>query len=419
MTNQPLIPTKYILNAPITALRFEEQMFLMLKWARSRESRMVCLANVHMLMEAHQHQEFASLLREADLVTPDGMPLVWMLRKLGVRGQDRVAGMDVFLRLCQLSSLSGVSIYFVGSHAEILERMRVRLEREFPNLKIAGMAPLPFKPLTPSEDNDLIQKINASGAGIVWVCLGCPKQEQWMLKHLGKINAVMLGVGAVFSLYAGVYTRAPRFIRESGFEWLYRLTQEPTRLWNRYSQTIPPFLWLASKQLLTQSRIKLSELEQEKTDSLNSSLDFLSLDSRASKIGEILVRQNIISDRDLFMALEEQHSSQRKLGEILIDRGYISVDELEYYLKNQKVKLGELLVENSAIAPNRLERLLSQQKLSRKKLGELLIEKDILSTQQLQEFLREQYWRHHGLWLMDETISESSSYQWESLSLGS
>jgi N-acetylglucosaminyldiphosphoundecaprenol N-acetyl-beta-D-mannosaminyltransferase len=417
MTNQPLIPTKYILNAPVTALRFDEQMFLMLKWARSRESRMVCLANVHMLMEAQQHQEFASLLREADIVTPDGMPLVWMLRKLGVRGQDRVAGMDVFLRLCQLSSLSGVSVYFVGSQTEILERMRMRLEREFPNLKIAGMESLPFRSLTPSEDNELVQKINASGAGIVWVCLGCPKQEQWMLKHLGKINAVMLGVGAVFSLYAGVYTRAPRFIRESGFEWLYRLTQEPTRLWNRYSQTIPPFLWLASKQLLTQSRIDLPKLEEG--SSLNSSLDFFALDSGASKIGEILVRQNIISNRDLLMALEEQHSSKRKLGEILIDRGYISVDELEYYLKNQKVKLGELLVENSAIAPNRLNRLLSQQKLSRKKLGELLIEKDILSTQQLQEFLREQYWRHHGLWLMNEKINESSSYQWESLSLGS
>lgn len=156
---QALIPTKYVLNSPVTALRFDEQLLLMLKWARAHESKMVCLANVHMLMEAYWHPEFASVLKAADIVAPDGMPLVWMLRQMGMRSQDRVAGMDVFLGLCQLCSLSDVSICFVGSQAEVLDRMRIKLEQEFPNLKIAGMEPLPFRPSTAEEDEALIQKL--------------------------------------------------------------------------------------------------------------------------------------------------------------------------------------------------------------------------------------------------------------------
>lgn len=402
MITQPLIPTKSILNSPITALPFDEQMFLIFRWARARESRMVCLANVHMLMEAYWHSEFASVLKAADLVAPDGMPLVWMLRNMGNRNQDRVAGMDVFMRLCQLSSSSNVSIFFVGSETEVLEKMKQRLNREFPNLQIAGMEPLPFRPLTIEEDNALIEKINTSGAGIVFVCLGCPKQEYWMLQHQHKIKAVSIGIGAVFAVYAGLQHRAPRLMRNFGLEWFYRLMQEPHRLGQRYGQTIPPFMWLSFQQLLMQLQLQYAQESVETTNSSN----VLVFDPKPSKIGEILVRQNLVSETVLSRALEEQRFLTKKLGEILIDRQYISQAELEYHLRNQKIKLGELLVERQLISESRLNRLLNKQKLANKKLGEIIVQQKILSGEQLQQLLIEQYWRHKGLWLAFDRIDK-------------
>ncbi|MGI2905523.1 WecB/TagA/CpsF family glycosyltransferase [Tolypothrix sp. VBCCA 56010] len=247
------LPKQRVLDFPITALRFEDQIQTILRWAIARESKTVCVANVHMLMEAHWNPEFASVLNNADIITPDGMPLVWMMRLLGVRYQDRVAGMDIFLALCKLAQTQNVSVFFAGSQPDILSLMQKRLEQEFPKLKIAGMEPLPFRPLTETEDKALIKMINNSGAGLVFVSLGCPKQEKWMAQHQDKIKAVMIGVGGVFPVYAGIHKRAPRLVRDLGFEWLYRWLQEPRRLWNRYTQTIPAFMWLALKQLLMSS----------------------------------------------------------------------------------------------------------------------------------------------------------------------
>jgi N-acetylglucosaminyldiphosphoundecaprenol N-acetyl-beta-D-mannosaminyltransferase len=252
-----LIPARYVLNVLISAIPFDEQISLMLKWAKLRESKVVCLANVHMLMEAYRNRDFALVLDKADLVSPDGMPLVWMLRRMGISNQNRVAGMDVFLKLCELSPLNQVRIFFLGSEPAILDAIRHKLRLEFPQLKIAGMESLPFRPLTMSEDEALMERINRSGAGLVLVCLGCPKQEVWMNRHQGKVKAVMIGVGAVFAVYAGLYQRAPRYIRDLGLEWLYRLIQEPRRLWYRYLQTIPLFIYLATKQLLQQYLSKL------------------------------------------------------------------------------------------------------------------------------------------------------------------
>ncbi|MBW4614365.1 MAG: WecB/TagA/CpsF family glycosyltransferase [Desmonostoc vinosum HA7617-LM4] len=253
MVGRVFLPTQKVLDFPITALRFDEQIQTILKWANTHESKTVCVANVHMLMEAHRNPDFANVLRNADLVTPDGMPLVWMMRKMGARYQDRVAGMDIFLVLCQLAQTQNLSVFFVGSQTEILSRMRKRLEKEFPQMKIAAMEPLPFRPITEIEDEALTEKINSSGAGIVLVSLGCPKQENWMAQHQGKIQAVMIGVGGVFPVYAGIQKRAPRIVRDLGFEWLYRWLQEPRRLWHRYVTTIPPFILLALKQLLMSS----------------------------------------------------------------------------------------------------------------------------------------------------------------------
>lgn len=255
MVGEVFLPTQRVLDFPITALQFEDQIQTILRWAVARESKTVCVANVHMLMEAYWNPDFGTVLNNADLVTPDGMPLVWMMKLLGARYQNRVAGMDILLAACHLAQKLNVEVFFLGSQTEILSGMRKRLEKEFPHLKIAGMEPLPFRPLTLAEDEALIGKINSSGAGLVFVSLGCPKQENWIARHKDKVQAVMIGLGGVFPIYAGVHTRAPRMMRDLGLEWLYRWVQEPRRLWSRYTKTIPPFIWLAFKQLLTSNSV--------------------------------------------------------------------------------------------------------------------------------------------------------------------
>ncbi len=243
-------PTVDVIGSPVTALPFDTQIETIVQWAKSHLSKAVCVANTHMLIEAHRAPAFSTVLKSADMVTPDGMPLVWMLKMAGARDQDRVAGMDLFLAVCEQAARENISIFLLGSQSAILTKMRSRLAKDFPNLKVAGAEPLPFRPLTPEEDEALIEQVNASGAGIVFLALGCPKQEKWIAQHKGRIQATMIGIGAVFPLYAGLQKRAPRWVRESGLEWLYRLYQEPKRLWKRYGTTIPLFVWLAMKQLI-------------------------------------------------------------------------------------------------------------------------------------------------------------------------
>ena len=249
-----MIPKKEVINIPLTCVPFDEQMMLILRWAKMRASKAVCLANVHMLMEAERNASYRKVLHQADLVTPDGKPLVLMLQRLGILHQNQVAGMDVFENLCDLAEKAGISVYFLGSTEDILDKMKQRISQEYPILKVAGMKSIPFMSvdeIRASRSESLIEEVNNSGAGIVFVCLGCPKQEVWMSQYQGHIKGVMIGVGAVFAMYAGLTPRAPHLIQQTGMEWLYRLVQEPRRLWHRYSSTIPPFLYLATKQLMT------------------------------------------------------------------------------------------------------------------------------------------------------------------------
>ncbi|BAU66929.1 putative UDP-N-acetyl-D-mannosaminuronic acid transferase [Stanieria sp. NIES-3757] len=393
------IPITYLLNSPVSSLKFEEQMFLIMRWARARESRSVFLANVHMLMEAYWNKDFAAVLKSGDLVSSDGMPLVWMLRKLGIYNQDRIAGMDVFLRLCELAQQSQVKVFFLGSQKKILEKIKQKLEREFPVLQIAGMEDLPFRPLSKQEDEALVEKVNQSQAGLIFVCLGCPKQEIWISQHQNKIQAVMIGVGAVFPVYADIYKRAPSYIRDSGLEWLYRFFQEPRRLWRRYRKTIPPFVYLAIKQLLTQIK---SNCPTNIKKQYNRELNIQNFKIHSSKIGQILIRQNLLTEQSLVIALQEQKKlNDCKLGEILVQKGYISLPELKYHLKNQKIKLGEILLDKKIISSNKLEQLLylQLQDNTNKKLGEIMLESNLISVEQLQLLLIEQDLRKNGWWL--------------------
>lgn len=244
------LPTQNVTGFPISALSFDAQVSVMVRWAQARLSKVVCVSNVHMLMEGHWQSEFAQVLLRADLLTPDGMPLVWLTSLMKGKPQDRVAGMELMLALCERSQASGISLFLLGSTPEMLSQIRQQLSHDFPDLKVAGMVSPPFRELTKQEDSAITAQINASGAGLVFISLGCPKQEQWMSLHQGQIKAVMVGLGGAFSVYAGVKQWAPEWVRKYGLEWFYRLMQEPRRLWKRYAATIPPFLWLASKQVL-------------------------------------------------------------------------------------------------------------------------------------------------------------------------
>ncbi len=255
------IPTRDLINSPVCILSFDEQINQIIKWAKGCQSKIVCVANVHMLVEAAQNLNFATVLKKADLVTPDGMPLVVMLKLLGVDRSERVAGMDIFLSTCQRAVQDKLSIFLLGSTPEVLDKICQRLEQEFPTLIIAGVKSPPFIPIASDLDLETVQSINASGARIVFVALGCPKQELWMIQHREKIPAVMIGVGGVFPVYAGIMKPAPQLVQQMGFEWLFRLVQEPQRLWRRYATTIPIFLYLAFKQLWQEKKQRFVEPE--------------------------------------------------------------------------------------------------------------------------------------------------------------
>jgi len=239
-----------ILGMRVDATSYEKATRQVLDWARLGESRYVCVANVHMVMEAHDDPAFRELVNAADLVTPDGMPLVWLLRRKGFPQQERVYGPELTLRVCQMAAEEGIPVGFYGGRPEALEALVKNLQRRFPRLQVAYAFSPPFRPLSPAEDEEVIQAIRASGARILFVGLGCPKQERWMAEHKGRVPAVMLGVGAAFDLHAGRVRQAPFWMQRMGLEWLFRLVQEPRRLWARYARHNPRFVILALGELL-------------------------------------------------------------------------------------------------------------------------------------------------------------------------
>ncbi len=221
-----------------------------LRWGEARESRYVCAATVHMVMEAHDDPAFRDAVNGADLVTPDGMPLLWGLRLLGVPAATRVRGTDLMGALCARACLERVHIGLYGGTPEVLEALAAVLPRCFAGLRIAYRWSPPFGPVRPEEDDRIVRAINASGARILFVGLGCPKQERWMASHKGRILAPMVGVGAAFDFLAGLKRQAPRWMQDAGLEWCFRLLSEPRRLWRRYAYHNPRFVALLAAQLL-------------------------------------------------------------------------------------------------------------------------------------------------------------------------
>ena len=242
---------KRIISLDVSQLGYAETTRRILDWGRSRVPSYVCFANVHMVIEGHWSAAFAGMVNGADIVAPDGVPLAKAFKALYGVTQERVAGMDMLPSLTAECETAGLSVYFFGSTDETLAAMRQRLEREHPRLKIAGMFSPPFGSLNAANNAKYAQAINESGANLVMVALGCPKQETWMSQNYQSINAVLLGVGGAFDVYAGVRKRAPRWMQKLALEWFYRLVQEPRRMFKRYFVTNSLYLWLLGKQILS------------------------------------------------------------------------------------------------------------------------------------------------------------------------
>jgi N-acetylglucosaminyldiphosphoundecaprenol N-acetyl-beta-D-mannosaminyltransferase len=246
-------PRQKILRTGVHHTSYQEAARRIVEWSKEQTSRYVCVANVHMLMEAWDCPKFASVLENSDLVTPDGMPLVWSLRLLGFPKASRVYGPTLTLHVCKAAAQDHIPIALYGSTSESLKAFAQFLENKFPGIEIACAISPPFRPLTLKEDNEYTQTLVESGARILLVGIGCPKQEYWMAAHQDQIPAVMLGVGAAFDFHSGRVKQAPPFIQNLGLEWLFRLLMEPRRLWKRYVYNNPRFIglfllqWIASR----------------------------------------------------------------------------------------------------------------------------------------------------------------------------
>ena len=207
------------------------------------KGKYICFSNVHTTVMAKEHRDYAHILGEAALVFPDGAPIAELQRKDGNLDADRVAGPDFMEHMFFDTKDGRISHYFYGSTQQTLDALREKLLKKYPGICIKGMYSPPFRASTPEEDEEDIKRINDSGADIVWIGLGAPKQEKWMNAHMGKINAVMMGVGAGFDFHAGTIQRAPVWIQRIGLEWMYRLFKDPKRLVGRYIVTNLKFMY--------------------------------------------------------------------------------------------------------------------------------------------------------------------------------
>lgn len=213
-----------------------------------RQSSYVCVANVHMCIESYQNPAFCQLVNEADLVTPDGKPLVAGLKWLYRIEQDKVSGPDLMPSLLAAAETQGQRVFLYGATPNVLEAVVTYCSQKYPSLVVAGAISPPFRVLSETEQAQDIQTINDSGANLVFVALGCPKQEKWMASMKGKIHAVMLGVGGAFPMLVGAEKRAPKWMQENSLEWFYRLIQDPKRLFKRYFVTNSMFIYLVLKE---------------------------------------------------------------------------------------------------------------------------------------------------------------------------
>ncbi|HLH02109.1 MAG TPA: WecB/TagA/CpsF family glycosyltransferase [Bryobacteraceae bacterium] len=252
------VPEKQrVVQVGISMTSYAQVVALCRSWAAERRSHAeaaahyICVTSVHGVIMAQDDPEIARILNDADIATPDGMPLVWALRSFGARQQQRVYGPTLMLELCRDAVAHRHRIFLYGGREDTLPLLRSRLEERFPGLEIAGSYSPPFRALTAEEDAMVQQLIRAADPDIVFVGISTPKQEKWMYDHRHAFPGVtMIGVGAAFDFHAGRTRQAPAWIQRNGLEWLFRLLVEPARLWRRYLLITPRFLPLWAWQKL-------------------------------------------------------------------------------------------------------------------------------------------------------------------------
>lgn len=261
--------SRRILGMRVDQTTYERATALILQWARNQESRYVCAATVNNVIEAYDSGEFLMSMDGADLVTPDGMPLVWGLKALGCRDTSRVYGPDLTRQLCSAAAAEGVAVGFYGGDPQVLAALTAEAGRLWPELRIAYACSPPFRPLKAEEDQQILAEMNSSDARIIFIGLGTPKQELWMAQHKAHLRAVAVGVGAAFDFIAGKKKQAPAIMQRAGLEWLFRLLSEPRRLWRRYVLRNPRFIVLFTsqllKQLLTKHRMVRKSSKEERS----------------------------------------------------------------------------------------------------------------------------------------------------------
>lgn len=225
--------------------------------AHKKSGAYVCVSNVHMCMEVFDSVEFKKVVNNADLVIPDGRPLSWAQKLLGYADAEQVRGQDITNAICERSSSNNLNIgLYGGSSDELINQVVAKLKLSFPNIQITFSYSPPFRPLTDQEDQAIVNQINHADVNVLFVGIGCPKQERWMAEHKESLNCVMLGVGAAFDFIAGSKKHAPRWMQKVGLEWLFRLCSEPERLWKRYLKQNPRFVWYFMQQWLFKKNFK-------------------------------------------------------------------------------------------------------------------------------------------------------------------
>jgi N-acetylglucosaminyldiphosphoundecaprenol N-acetyl-beta-D-mannosaminyltransferase len=240
-----------ILGVGVSSISLDDAVARIEEWIGERSRNYVCVTGVHGVMESRRDHRLKSIHNDAGMVTPDGMPLVWFSRLTGQSRTQRVYGPDLMRKMTAVSNLRGYRQLYYGGAVGVTDRLTQVLLNEYPQLKVVGAFCPPFRELTPAEDAVIVATINAARPDIIWVGLSTPKQELWMARHLGRIDApVMIGVGAAFDFLAGTKRQAPRWMQRNGLEWLFRLCAEPRRLWRRYAYIVPGFLILASGELV-------------------------------------------------------------------------------------------------------------------------------------------------------------------------